>query len=162
MKFLVVAAVCAVAVVGQEPITPKTAVRMLPADVLRDFPGTCFASTACRVFPVGESWPLTPFCGQATCSQGETGLIEKVEDCGLRPKPSPNCTVVNEADLQRPFPACCPKYVCDPGFELEFPTEEELAAAAEAQAKAAQAAAAAATAASAAQAKSSNATTPSA
>ena len=32
-----------------------------------DFNGTCFAATQCRIFNVGESWELTPFCGISKC-----------------------------------------------------------------------------------------------
>lgn len=129
MKLLVIASVCAVVAFGQKKtVKPETATRILPADVLRDFPGSCFASTACRVFLVGETWPLTPFCGQSTCLLGPDNitLIERVQDCGLRPKPNPGCRIGNEADLEKPFPLCCPQYLCDEGVVLEYPSLEEL------------------------------------
>ncbi|XP_068238872.1 uncharacterized protein [Palaemon carinicauda] len=141
MKFLIIASVCASVVLGQTQIPAKPTSRNLPADVLRDFPGACFASTACRVFQVGESWPLTPFCGRASCVLVEGKLLEQVEDCGPRPKDSPGCRITNEADLSKAFPTCCPAYECQEGATLQFPTEQELqAAAAEARARAAAAA----------------------
>ena len=105
--------------------------------MLADFQGLCFASTQCRVFKIGESWSLSPFCGQATCiSQpsplSPTGfvLIERVKDCGPLPKQNPHCKITNEADKEAAFPTCCPKFVCEEGHQLEYPTAEELAAAA--------------------------------
>ncbi|XP_076068481.1 uncharacterized protein LOC143040912 [Oratosquilla oratoria] len=99
----------------------KVYTRDLPADVLRDFPGLCFASTQCSVKQVGEDWPLLPFCGRATCVlQGEL-LIERVEDCGPLPKPNPKCRVINVNDTQKPFPECCPQFECEDGIQLEFP-----------------------------------------
>ncbi|XP_064117762.1 uncharacterized protein LOC135223185 [Macrobrachium nipponense] len=140
MKVLIVASLCVAVVLGQTRIPPKPTTRKLPADILRDFPGACFASTACRVFKVGESWPLTPFCGKATCVKEGERLLEQVEDCGVRPKETPGCRIANEADLTKAFPACCPVYECQEGATLQFPTEEELKAAAqEAAARAASA-----------------------
>ncbi|XP_066961322.1 uncharacterized protein [Macrobrachium rosenbergii] len=130
MKFLVIASLCFVVAHGQTRIPPKPNVRTLPADSLRDFPGACFGSTACKIFKVGESWPLAPFCGKATCLRDNNRLIEKVEDCGLKPKESPGCRVVNEADLDKPYPACCPVYECQEGASLQYPSQEEIQAAA--------------------------------
>jgi len=102
--------------------------RDLPADVLRDFPGFCFGSTALRLFKVRQSWSLTPFCGVATCLVSEDGfhLVERVQDCGPQPKRNPKCHNTN-ARSEEAFPACCPKYECEEGASLEYPTEEELA-----------------------------------
>jgi len=125
----VIATCVVVAAFAQVQQAPKFPARELPADVLRDFPGMCFASTACRVFEVGKSWPLTPFCGQATCLQGETGgLIESVEDCGPLPKPNQQCRIANDDARNLTFPACCPQFECAPGVQLEYPTPEELKA----------------------------------
>lgn len=100
--------------------------RFLPADVLRDFPGMCFGSTALRLFQVGESWSLSPFCGVSSCLISETGhFMEQVQDCGPPPKPNPKCENVN-ANSTKAFPFCCPKYECAEGVELEYPTAEEL------------------------------------
>ncbi|XP_064117781.1 uncharacterized protein LOC135223206 [Macrobrachium nipponense] len=133
MKVLVIATVCVAVAFCQTRIPAKPSVRNVNADVLRDFPGACFASTACKVFKVGESWPLTPFCGRSTCVQEGEKLIEKIEDCGLRPKESPGCKVVNEADLQKAYPDCCPVFECQEGATLQYPTEAEIAAAIAAQ-----------------------------
>ncbi|XP_066961335.1 uncharacterized protein [Macrobrachium rosenbergii] len=142
MKFLVFASVCVAVAFSQTKIPAKPTVRSLAADVLRDFPGACFGSTACRVFQVGESWPLSPFCGKASCVKEGEKLLEKVEDCGIRPKESPGCKIINEADLEKAFPDCCPVYECQEGSALQYPTEEEIQAAAkEAAAAAARAAA---------------------
>ncbi|KAF2360329.1 Single domain Von Willebrand factor type C domain [Trinorchestia longiramus] len=101
--------------------------RDLPADVLRDFPGLCFGSTALRLFQVGQSWSLTPFCGVATCLVSRDGyhLMERVQDCGPQPLRNPKCKNVN-LDTDQPFPHCCPVFECEEGIELEYPTQEEL------------------------------------
>ena len=93
---------------------------------LTDLPDMCFGSTTCAAYAVGQTWHLERFCGQATCMKNETGhLIEKVEDCGPAPKPNENCQPIIPPP-GTPFPECCPKYECQPGFELEYPTEEEI------------------------------------
>ncbi|XP_064117670.1 U-scoloptoxin(16)-Er8a-like [Macrobrachium nipponense] len=138
MKFLIVASVCIVVVLCQQTIQPKPNIRNLPAEVKPQAPGQCFAFTANKAFAVGQSWPLAPFCGRATCIQHEGKLFEKVEDCGFEPKPSPGCRVVNEADQGKPYPACCPVYQCQPGASLQYPTEQELRAAAQRNAQTAQ------------------------
>ncbi|CAL4097051.1 unnamed protein product [Meganyctiphanes norvegica] len=138
MKSVAVVATCLlVAAFAQLQQPPKFPPRELPADVLRDFPGMCFASTACRVFEVNKSWPLTPFCGQATCVQNpQTGeLIESVEDCGPLPKPNNDCRIVNENARNLTFPDCCPKFECAQGVQLVYPTPEELQALAQQQAQ---------------------------
>jgi len=103
--------------------------RDLPADVLRDFPGLCFGSTALRLFHVGQSWSLAPFCGVATClvtADGEQ-MVERVQDCGPQPKKNPRCRNVNNSTaMEVAFPRCCPNYECEEGVELEYPTPEEL------------------------------------
>nr|CAG4648406.1 EOG090X0JP1 [Moina brachiata]SVE93389.1 EOG090X0JP1 [Moina brachiata] len=64
-----------VAIVG-ELITPKALTREIRADVLRDFPGVCYASTQCRTFKEGEEWDLKPFCGKSVCTKGSDGTSE--------------------------------------------------------------------------------------
>ncbi|KAF2354984.1 Single domain Von Willebrand factor type C domain [Trinorchestia longiramus] len=118
-------------------------VRDLPADQLRDFPGVCFGSTTFRFYKIGESWPLSPFCGIATCLTDGRHLVERVRDCGLMPKENPKCKVANLKDRNQTFPVCCPKFECEDGVELEYPTPEELQAFAQ-KARQAQIAAAAA------------------
>ncbi|XP_066961323.1 uncharacterized protein [Macrobrachium rosenbergii] len=137
MKFLIVASVCVAVAFGQSRINPKPSVRNLPAEVRKEAPSQCFAFTQQKAFAVGQSWPLAPFCGRGTCIQHEGKLFEKVEDCGVEPKPSPGCRVVNEADKSKPYPACCPVYECQEGATLQYPTEQEVRAAGQ---KAAQAA----------------------
>ncbi|KAK7084310.1 hypothetical protein SK128_002085 [Halocaridina rubra] len=133
MMLLLAMSMCFAVISAQNPeFVPKTNVRDLAADELRDFPGHCFASTACRVFPINQQWSLRPFCGRSTCLQGPNGLIERVEECGLRPKDSPGCVVTNKHDLDKDFPTCCPKYSCKPGAQLLYPTEAELRAVAKA------------------------------
>jgi len=111
---------------GEEPSFPY---RDLPADVLRDFPGLCFGSTALRLFHVGQSWSLAPFCGVASCLVTEDGeqLVERVQDCGPQPKKNPKCSNINNATaMEAVFPDCCPEYKCEEGVALEYHTPEEL------------------------------------
>ncbi|XP_075155687.1 uncharacterized protein LOC142229035 [Haematobia irritans] len=99
--------------------------RLIPADVLRDFPGMCFASTRCATVEVGKSWELTPFCGRSTCVQNEedpTKLLELVEDCGPLPLANDKCKLDTEkTNKTAAFPFCCPIFTCEPGVKLEYP-----------------------------------------
>ncbi|XP_030379606.1 uncharacterized protein LOC115627865 [Scaptodrosophila lebanonensis] len=105
--------------------------RLIPADVLRDFPGMCFASTRCATVEPGKSWDLTPFCGRSTCVQNEENpakLLELVEDCGPLPLANDKCKLdTDKTNKTAPFPYCCPKFTCEDGVKLEYPeiaTEE--------------------------------------
>jgi len=118
----------------EEDLFARYPARFLPADVLRDFPNLCFGSTALRLFQVGQSWSLRPFCGVATCLEQNGVFYERVKDCGPKVKPNPQCELLNpnsEAD----YPACCPKYKCAEGVEVEYFTPEELQAELEEQEK---------------------------
>ncbi|VVC41738.1 Single domain Von Willebrand factor type C domain [Cinara cedri] len=97
--------------------------RLIPADVLRDFPGLCFASTKCATVEPGHTWELSPFCGRSTCVLGEgtDRLLELVEDCGPNPKPNPKCKVSEKTNKTAAFPECCPVFDCEPGVKLEYP-----------------------------------------
>ncbi|EDW99289.1 uncharacterized protein LOC6523700 [Drosophila yakuba] len=99
--------------------------RLIPADVLRDFPAMCFASTRCATVEPGKSWDLTPFCGRSTCVQNEennTKLLELVEDCGPLPLANDKCKLDTEkTNKTASFPYCCPIFSCDPGVKLEYP-----------------------------------------
>jgi len=105
---------------------PKTFRRLIPADVLRDFPGVCFASTKCATVEVGESWDLAPFCGKSTCvkpegEEAEIHLLELVEDCGPLPKANPKCKLSEKTNKTATFPECCPIFECESGVKLEYP-----------------------------------------
>merc|ERR1711970_717633 len=122
--------------------------RLIPADVLRDFRDSCFASTQCKVYGPGEGWSLAPFCGSSKCVKLESGrLAEEVTDCGpvVDLKATPGCTLLkDEADPKAAYPACCPVYDCEEGTEVRYvqtPAQKKKAAAARAAAAAAQAAA---------------------
>ncbi|KAH8403612.1 hypothetical protein KR222_009336 [Zaprionus bogoriensis] len=105
--------------------------RLIPADVLRDFPGMCFASTRCATVEPGKTWELTPFCGRSTCVQKEnnsTKLLELVEDCGPLPLSLANdkCKLDTErTNKTAQFPFCCPIFTCEPGVILEYPEVEK-------------------------------------
>ncbi|KAH8272467.1 hypothetical protein KR044_005217 [Drosophila immigrans] len=105
--------------------------RLIPADVLRDFPGMCFASTRCATVEPGKTWELTPFCGRSTCVQNEENpskLLELVEDCGPLPLSlsSNKCKLDTEkTNKTAQFPFCCPIFTCEPGVKLEYPEVEK-------------------------------------
>ncbi|XP_066961329.1 uncharacterized protein [Macrobrachium rosenbergii] len=130
MKTLIVVAVCVAVALGQTRIESKLNSRNLPANVGKDSPSACVSISEGKVFQVGQTWAL-PVCGKSTCFKEGDKLFEKVEDCGPLPKQSPGCKVVNEADKNKPYPACCPVYECQPGSTLQYPTEEEVKAAAQ-------------------------------
>lgn len=129
---VIVAAFCMAYVFGaDEPAkdndedTVKIYKRLIPADVLRDFPGMCFASTRCATIEPGKSWDLAPFCGRSTCVVSETNpsqLLELVEDCGPLPLANDKCKLdTDKTNKTAPFPYCCPKFTCEPGVKLEYP-----------------------------------------
>ncbi|XP_011195064.1 uncharacterized protein LOC105220319 [Zeugodacus cucurbitae] len=99
--------------------------RLIPADVLRDFPGMCFASTRCATVEPTKTWELTPFCGRSTCVQNDENpakLLELVEDCGPLPLANEKCKLDTEkTNKTAPFPYCCPIFTCEPGVKLEYP-----------------------------------------
>ncbi|XP_034935602.1 uncharacterized protein [Chelonus insularis] len=127
MKYLAIAVLLAAAVVAEEKPEderPKTYRRLIPADVLRDFPGMCFASTKCATVEPGKTWDLTPFCGRSTCVIDEddpSRLLELVEDCGPLPKANPKCKLSDKTNKTASFPDCCPKFECEDGAVLEYP-----------------------------------------
>merc|ERR1712038_316582 len=98
--------------------------RLIPADVLRDFRDSCFASTQCKVYGPGEGWSLAPFCGASKCVKLESGrLAEEVTDCGpvVDVELSPGCQLVKDgADPKAEFPRCCPVYECEEGAEVKY------------------------------------------
>uniref|UniRef100_A0A069DN82 Putative conserved secreted protein n=1 Tax=Panstrongylus megistus TaxID=65343 RepID=A0A069DN82_9HEMI len=102
---------------------PKTFTRLIPADILRDFPNMCFASTRCATIAPGATWELSPFCGKSTCVKAEEdgSLLELVEDCGPLPKSNPKCKLSEKTNKTAPFPHCCPQFDCEPGAKLEYP-----------------------------------------
>ncbi|XP_045467340.1 uncharacterized protein LOC123675841 [Harmonia axyridis] len=103
----------------------KTYKRLIPADVLRDFPGMCFASTKCATIEPGKTWELHPFCGRSTCVVSEDKpprLLELVEDCGPLPLANPKCKLDEEkTNKTAAFPFCCPIFKCEDGAKLEYP-----------------------------------------
>ncbi|XP_066593258.1 uncharacterized protein [Prorops nasuta] len=103
---------------------PKTFRRLIPADVLRDFPGVCFASTRCATIEPGKTWDLEPFCGRSTCvpaTDNSGRLFELVEDCGPLPKSNPKCKLSDKTNKTASFPDCCPIFECEEGVKLEYP-----------------------------------------
>merc|ERR1712105_98038 len=117
---------CVVAAVNAVQLERGNRSRLIPADVLRDFRDSCFASTKCKVFGNQETWSLAPFCGQSKCVKLKSGrLAEEVTDCGpaVDLKATPGCQLLKgEADPKAEFPACCPVYDCEEGVEVTYVT----------------------------------------
>ncbi|XP_076162772.1 uncharacterized protein LOC143144342 [Ptiloglossa arizonensis] len=126
---LLVVAVVFAAEEKKEEERPKTFRRLIPADVLRDFPGVCFAATKCQTIEPTKTWDLTPFCGRSTCVlDADSGrLFELVEDCGPMPKANPKCKLSDKTMKTAAFPECCPKFDCEEGAKLEYPDIPTLA-----------------------------------
>merc|ERR1711922_27169 len=114
-------ALCCIAATSAVQLERKPFKRLIPADVLRDFRDSCFASTKCKVFGNQETWSLAPFCGQSKCVKLKSGrLAEEVTDCGpvLDIKNSEGCRILKDAsDPKAEYPDCCPVYDCDEGVE---------------------------------------------
>lgn len=126
MKYFIAILVVAAVVLAQEveQDRPKTFRRLIPADVLRDFPGMCFASTKCSTIEPGKNWELAPFCGRSTCVPADDNsgrLFELVEDCGPLPKANPKCKISEKTNKTAAFPECCPVFECEDGAKLEYP-----------------------------------------
>nr|WJJ70446.1 venom protein U-MPTX.23-Mc39 [Megalopyge crispata] len=123
MKFLIVLAVLTLAFAAEDE--KKKFQRLIPADVLRDFPGVCFASTRCATVEPGQSWDLAPFCGKSTCvltDDTPPRLLELVEDCGPLPIANDDCKLDTEkTNKTAEFPGCCPVFTCKEGVKLEYP-----------------------------------------
>merc|ERR1712186_131515 len=140
MKSLVLL-LCAAVLSSAVQLEIKPFKRLIPADVLRDFRSSCFASTKCKVYAPGEGWPLSPFCGASKCVKLESGrLAEEVTDCGpvVDLKATPDCFLVKDgADPKADFPACCPVYECEEDTEVKYvktPAQKKKEAAAKAAA----------------------------
>merc|ERR1711862_23147 len=138
MKYTLTLACLVSATLGVQ-LETKPFKRLIPADVLRDFRDSCFASTKCKVYGPQETWSLAPFCGQSACVLLKSGrLAEQVTDCGpaVDLKASPGCQLLkDEADPKADFPACCPVYDCEDPEEVVYvtpptPKKEEKKAAA--------------------------------
>merc|ERR1712165_561696 len=125
--FLVTVAAVAAVVVQRDPF-----VRLIPADVLRDYRSGCFASTQCKVFKPNETWPLTPFCGRSRCvalkvtsksGKESIKLAEEVTDCGpvIDVDKTPECALLTDQyNVSEAFPSCCPVYDCAEGADITY------------------------------------------
>jgi len=126
--FIVTVAAVAAVVVQRDPF-----VRLIPADILRDYRSGCFASTQCKVFQPNETWPLSPFCGRSRCVAfkvpSKTGgkdkikLAEEVTDCGpvIDIEKTPDCQLLAAAyNVSDAFPTCCPVYDCAEGADITY------------------------------------------
>jgi hypothetical protein len=104
-------------------------VRLIPADVLRDFPGRCYSWTSGNFANPNETWSLKPFCGQSRCvalrntETNKTFLGEEVTDCGplVDTEKSPDCQLLQDQyDTEAEFPGCCPVYDCAEGADIVY------------------------------------------
>jgi len=111
-------------ILKSDPLT-----RLIPADVLRDFPGKCYSWVSQKWFQPNETWSLKPFCGSSRCTglrntkTNKTFLGEEVQDCGLIVdlEKTPDCTLLEDQyDQKAEFPECCPVYDCTEGAEIVY------------------------------------------
>ncbi|XP_059609739.1 uncharacterized protein LOC132257055 [Phlebotomus argentipes] len=125
MRLLILFCLIVLAAAADKEEGIKVYKRLIPADVLRDFPGMCFASTRCATVEPGKSWELSPFCGRSTCvvsDDKEPKLLELVEDCGPLPLANEKCKLdTDKTNKTAPFPQCCPIFTCEEGVKLEYP-----------------------------------------
>ncbi|XP_037952848.1 uncharacterized protein LOC119683276 [Teleopsis dalmanni] len=102
---------------------------LIPADVLRDFPGRCFAVSHCKLFKIEESWDLKTTCGRSTCIRDTINLdklLEKVEICPPYPPSTAECTIyVPETDITASYPNCCPTFLCNINDNWNYQNEGE-------------------------------------
>jgi len=125
--FLVSVAAVTAVIVQRDPF-----VRLIPADVLRDYRSGCFASTQCKVFKPNDTWPLSPFCGRSRCvalkvtsksGKDSIKLAEEVTDCGpvIDIEKTPDCELLaDQYDVKDDFPNCCPVYDCAEGADITY------------------------------------------
>ncbi|CAG0881382.1 unnamed protein product [Cyprideis torosa] len=93
-------------------LKPRIYRRMIPADVLRDFPNYCFASTSCKLYEPGQDWDLAPFCGRSHCMFDPAlgKYLEVVFDCGPKPTNPDECKILKSGNTTDTFPQCCDVY----------------------------------------------------
>merc|ERR1712113_1380250 len=127
----VVTLICAVSlgIAVAELIKSDPLVRLIPADVLRDFPGKCYSWTSQKWYAPNDTWSLKPFCGKARCvalrntKTNATFLGEEVTDCGLiiDLEKTTDCQIVEDQyDAKAEYPTCCPVYKCPEGTEITY------------------------------------------
>jgi len=133
-RVLLISVVClgvtAAIIVNSEPF-----VRLIPADVLRDFPGRCYSWTSGKWFNPNDTWSLKPFCGKARCvalrntKTNKTFLGEEVTDCGplVDLEKSPDCIQLDdqfdpegEFDSTADTFSCCPVFDCPEDAEIVY------------------------------------------
>ena len=127
-RVLLISVVClgvaAAVIVNSDPF-----VRLIPADVLRDFPNRCYSWTSGKWFSPNDTWSLKPFCGAARCvalrntKTNKTFFGEEVTDCGplVDLEKSPDCQQLDDQfDAEGEFPSCCPVYDCPEDAEIVY------------------------------------------
>jgi len=127
-RLLLISVVClgvaAAVIVNSDPF-----IRLIPADVLRDFPGRCYSWTSGKWYNPNDTWSLKPFCGASRCvalrntKTNKTFLGEEVTDCGplVDLEKSPDCTQLDDQfDAEAEFPSCCPVYDCPEDAEIIY------------------------------------------
>jgi len=100
---------------GLEKASASVAIGL--AGVSQRFPGMCIDDTTGLPYTLSSTWQMRDTCGQKTCVQRGTALYISYEGCGYT-QASPPCKIVE--DLQRPYPSCCPRVVCEKHIENEI------------------------------------------
>ncbi|XP_029829366.3 mucin-2 [Ixodes scapularis] len=98
---------------------------VMKADIVRDFPGMCYDVSSCSARAVNESWAIGS-CSRAACEVDESGILLEVHyTCPrLQNRPTLMCDIIEDKRL--PFPACCPRMICQRHKKQPPPTQTKL------------------------------------
>ncbi|XP_077519241.1 uncharacterized protein LOC144129161 [Amblyomma americanum] len=98
---------------------------VMKADIVRDFPGMCYDVSSCSARAINESWAIGA-CSRAACEMDESGILLEVHyTCPrLQNRPTLLCDIIEDKRL--PFPACCPRMICQRHKKPPPPTQTQL------------------------------------
>ncbi|XP_075543796.1 uncharacterized protein LOC142578280 [Dermacentor variabilis] len=98
---------------------------VMKADIVRDFPGMCYDVSSCSARAVNESWAIG-ICSRAACEMDESGILLEVHYAcpRLQNRPTLLCDIIEDKRL--PFPACCPRMICQRHKKQPPPTQTQL------------------------------------
>lgn len=98
---------------------------VMKADIVRDFPGMCYDVSSCSARAINESWAIGA-CSRAACEMDESGILLEVHyTCPrLQNRPTLLCDIIEDKRL--PFPACCPRMICQRHKKPQPATQTQL------------------------------------
>ncbi|KAH8026069.1 hypothetical protein HPB51_015418 [Rhipicephalus microplus] len=85
----------------------------------------CYDVSSCSARAVNESWAIGA-CSRAACEMDESGILLEVHyTCPrLQNRPTLLCDIIEDKRL--PFPACCPRMICQRHKKQPPPTQTQL------------------------------------